>query len=154
MRFGSHILEHHIPGLSSGRPEEAAAKSAPAIARLRPLPVSVKKHSFGEEATWKYEFEKHQITGWRGVYAAVSQDKGSLKMSVCFTDTGISRLMPRLLRLPPPAASLAASLAASGAACGCLWPCGLAHPWCSAAGSLFKGNEGGPKEWGFEHRST
>ena len=54
------------------------------------LPVSVKKHSSGEEDTWAYCLQKHQIRGWRAISAVGLQGKVWRKRNVYFTDTGMS----------------------------------------------------------------
>ena len=47
------------------------------------VPVSVKKHSFGEENPLEDRLLEHQISGWSAVSAAVLQSRGSCKRSVC-----------------------------------------------------------------------
>ena len=53
------------------------------------IPVSVNKHSSGEEDPRENQLAKHQIRGWRAVSAAGLQGKGCHKRSVYFTGTGV-----------------------------------------------------------------
>ena len=46
------------------------------------LPVSVKKHSSGEEHLWEEQLSEHQIIGRREVSPAGLQGKGSHRRSV------------------------------------------------------------------------
>ena len=46
-------------------------------------------HSSREEDRWEMHHSRHQIGGWRAVFAAGLQGKGCYKRSVCFTDTSI-----------------------------------------------------------------
>lgn len=52
------------------------------------MPVSVKKHSSGEENPLEERLSEHQIKGWRAVFAAGLHDQGSRERIICFTDTG------------------------------------------------------------------
>ena len=52
------------------------------------IPMSVKKHSSGEEDLWEEQLPEHQIGGRIAVSAAGLQGKGSHKRSG-FSDTGI-----------------------------------------------------------------
>ena len=52
------------------------------------IPVSLKKHSFGEESPRENRLSEHQIRGWRAVSAAELHGKASPKRNVSFTDTG------------------------------------------------------------------
>ena len=53
------------------------------------MPVSVKKHSSGEEDPWEDKLSEHQIRGWSAVFPTGLQGKGSPKRGVfLFTDTG------------------------------------------------------------------
>ena len=46
------------------------------IVMAKVIPVSVEKHSSGEEDTWEHEPSERQITGWRAASAAGLQGKG------------------------------------------------------------------------------
>ena len=61
-----------------------------------------KKHSSGEWYTLEYKLSERQIRGWIAVSAAGLQGKGSLKRSVCFTDTGKAAVLILRLRLSHP----------------------------------------------------
>ena len=73
-------------------PDPCYANWACVLLAYVPLPVSVKKHSSGEDSFWTDKLSKHQIRGWRALSAPGSQDKGSHKRSFYFTDTGIITL--------------------------------------------------------------
>ena len=51
------------------------------------IPVSVKKHSSGEEEPLDNQLEQHQGRGWRGVSATVFHGQGLCKRCVSITDT-------------------------------------------------------------------
>ena len=119
--------------------------------RIQPSqPVSVKKHSSGEEGCREDKLAEHQIRGWEAVSPSGLYGQGSHERIMFFIDTGVGSVGP--LGLPPPrflsgvfgapwsAGGTSASLAMSIMSCSWEWLC-----LCEASGLLPCGR--GPRKF-------